>query len=168
MMPTPKRIMVLSLIVVNLCSLVEAGAHERKSHCGGAAHWRFECKLAKKTKSESWNDPYSSVAKAHIELCFDNRGGHHESFAMIFHYDQKGDHHSNPLTWFNTVKWKGKELDNRISWKGTGPRITGPKTWMTGNITVNEELTKVYYTEKIYKRRRLIREAIFHCTTKSW
>jgi hypothetical protein len=139
-----------------------AHSHEPKSPCG-AGEYRFRCDLQKKTKANSWEDSWRSVAKADIFLCFNNRGNLNEWLAMIDHFDKGGEHVSNPLAWFNTVIWNGGSSGHNYSWKGTGARLTEDGTWMTGDVAIKAGAKKASYREKIYKGKKLIRKATFKC-----
>jgi len=143
-----------------------ATAHERKPHCG-AAEWRVVCKLKSKTKVDSWNDYWNSVETAKLFFCFNNRGGHNTWVTTIDHLDKDGDLHSSPLAWFDTVRWGGDDLGRRVTWKGTGARLTDKGTSMVGTLTTNADMTRIAYVEKLYHRRkRPIRVTQYACRKK--
>lgn len=156
-------IALLSLCSAAMFGSINAKAHDRKLPCG-AADWRISCSLVKKTKTDSWDDYWNSVARADIFLCFNNRGGNNEWLARVDHYNKDGGHVSSPLSWFDTVRWGGNELGTGITWKGSGPRFTAKGTSMVGAVSANNDLTRVSYKETIYKgRHRVFREARYKC-----
>lgn len=126
--------------------------------------WKFECKIVRMAVSPAIADRYEGLQRIDLDHCFDNRGGHHADLAKIMHIHADSAENVSPLSWFDTVQFRGKETDNRISWTGSQYRRSPKTIKIEGFVKTDLMLKNTYYTELIYNRGELIGEIETKCS----
>ena len=99
-----------------------------KESCGHYAFedWNLTCKIDKNTFNNSgpndfWADPFRDLQSITICASFHNHGGLNAPATIVYNY--KDGKQSIPTGLFDTVKFQGSLLAEKMSWVGTSPRL---------------------------------------------
>jgi hypothetical protein len=125
-------------------------------------HWDMTCKIDRDTLSDQ-SYIYPKVKFLSFCATFDNHGGFNAP-ASIIHNGDDGEQ-SKPTDMFDTVKFQGNQLSNRITWIGSGSR-RGAGWTMRGDfrlLTESEKGRTGVYSETLWQGQRLLGEIHSTC-----
>lgn len=144
-----------------------------KKSCGHNAFedWNLTCKIDKNTFKNAdagkdfWADPFRDLQSITICASFDNHGGF--GVATIVHNSKDGEQ-SLPTELFDTVKFRGGLMGEKLSWVGTSPRlipIWSPAWKMQAELVHDRQQELFAYTEILSNGQRQVGEIRATCRT---
>lgn len=159
---------VATCVAIN-CASSRAEVTVYKEACGHDAFedWNLTCKIERNTFTADPSDFRSAAFKdiRSITICasFNNGGGLNVPATIVHNY---GDgRQSKPTELFDTVRFQGSLTTNRISWVGTGPRLTpaSPPSWSM-RADLLQTGRHFAYTETLLNGQRPIGEIRASCS----
>lgn len=111
------------------CSVSRADVVVYKESCGYDAkeNWNLTCKIDRNTLRQMTDfDNYAFEDLQSITICasFHNRGGLNSPATIVYNYRDRRQF--MPTALFDTVRFKGSLMTDRMSWTGTAPRSVWP------------------------------------------
>lgn len=154
-------------------SAAQADVLVYKKSCGNDAkeNWNLTCKIDRNTYNNTdrdkdfWADPFRDLQSITICASFHNRGGLNVPSTIVYNY--KDDPQSQPTDLFDTVKFQGNLVAEKMSWVGTSPRLTSDWTpaWrMQGELFRNSRPNSFTYAETLSNGQRLVGEIRATCS----
>ena len=144
-----------------------------KKSCGIGAKedWNLKCTITKNTfagVADYWAEDFRNLQTITICASFDNHGGLWDSDVAIV-YNHKDGSQSTPLAFFDTVKFEGRLVDQRLSWTGVSPRRDHSAVWaskwrMRGELLHRYNQQPSVYTESLFNGQRLVGEIRSLCS----
>jgi hypothetical protein len=163
---------VISIVVV--CTML-TGANSQadvvvyKESCGHYAFedWNLTCKIDKNTfnnkgTEDFWAERLSDLQSITICASFHNRGKLNSPATIVHNY--KDGEQSMPVERFDTVKFQGSLLVEKMSWLGTSPRFGAPAWRMRGELIHNSRQDSFIYTETLLNGQRPVGEIRATCS----
>jgi hypothetical protein len=142
-----------------------------KESCGHGAYedWNLTCKIDKNTFNNVepngfWADPFRDIQSITICASFHNHGGLNVPATVVYNY--KEDRQFVPTQLFDTVKFQGSLVGEKMSWTGTSPRLVpiwGSAWRMRGDLSHDSKADSFVYTEVLSNGQRPIGEIQTTC-----
>jgi hypothetical protein len=175
MKPILLRFVIITVLSFLLSTSPSRSASLADRNCGSGAYanWNLKCEVTKNTIAtnlpESLAYAFTNIKTITVCASFNNHGGLNDtSISVIYNYAdktaQEGDE-ITPLSFFDTVRFKGEYLADRFSWVGTSPRrSTGfpGATTMRGRL-LNPDAGPSVYAETLAVGQKPIGEMQTSC-----
>jgi hypothetical protein len=164
---------VISIAVV--CTMLNGAISQAdvvvyKESCGHYAFedWNLTCKIDKNTfnnkgTDDFWAEPFSDIQSITICASFNNRGRLNGAATIVYNY--KDGKQSMPVGLFDTVKFQGSLITDKLTWVGTSPRLVWSPSWkMRGELRLDGRQDSFSYTETLLNGQRSLGEIRATCS----